>query len=146
MVHVDLALNAFSGKHAGMTILVCGGIGARVMLAASAKRLVMRLEGEVETPLIIHVLHDARIAGYPASDDFSAMVDVTSFTGVLDWSVIPQISEVMPKGETTTNRIAYVVRDAVIAKLAKVNATLFPLTQHATFATESEARGWLGWD
>lgn len=68
------------------------------------------------------------------------------FTGVIDWKVIPQISAVMPKGSNNTNKNAYIVRDGFFDMLAKVNAVLFPNTEHATFRDEASAKAWLGWE
>ena len=60
--------------------------------------------------------------------------------------MIPQITEVMPKGENRSNKNAYVVRNDMFAMLAKINVALFPDTHHATFKTEEDARAWLGWE
>jgi hypothetical protein len=114
------------------------------MLAVSPRRLVIRMAGAFHSEHIIGVLQDAGAAGILTSDDFCALVDMTDFTGVIDWEVIPQITEVMPKGDSR-NKNAYIVRNDMFTALAKINAVLFPQTEHATFLTENEARAWLGW-
>jgi hypothetical protein len=87
-----------------------------------------------------------RAAGHLVSDQFNALIDLTEFTGVIDWDEIRKISEVMPKGASRTNKNAYLVHDTFLAMVAKITSVLFPQTECAAFTTENEARAWLGWD
>lgn len=136
----------FAARNPGATIFTREEPDGSIMLAVSPRRLVFCMTGAFHSDHIIGVLADARATGLVDTDDFSALVDMTGFIGVIDWSVIPEISEVMPKGENRTNKNAYIVRNDMFAKLAKINGALFPNTEHATFMTEKEARAWLGWD
>jgi hypothetical protein len=142
----DGALASFARAHAGMRIFVRGDKGARVVLAVASRRMYFVFEGECEGAQIVGVINDAKEAGVIVSDDFSAYVDMLPFTGALDWRVIPQIGEVMPKGNTATNKNAYVVRDDITAALTKINSALFSKTEHRAFATGAEALAWLGWE
>lgn len=146
MIQEDGALQVFADKNPNMTLFVRGEIGARVLLAVAPRRLSVCMEGDASCADLLAVLRDARAAGHFESDDFSALVDMTGFTGTLDWQLIPKISEVMPKGDSETNKNAYVVRDALLSTLIKVSAMLFPKTKHASFVSEAKAREWLGWD
>jgi hypothetical protein len=141
----DIALMNFWNAHAGMRFFVQGGRGARILLAAAPHRLYLVFEGEAEGEQIVGALLDAKRAGLPASDEFSALVDMLPFTGSVNWRAIPQISNVMPKGRSTTNKNAYVVRDDITAALTKINSVLFPNTEHRAFDNEAEAVAWLGW-
>lgn len=143
---METAKRDFAERNPGTTIFTREDADGAILLAVSPRRLVIRMIGAFHTEHIIGVLADARAAGMIGSDDFSALVDMTGFTGVIDWSVIPEISEVMPRGENRTNKNAYVVRNDLFAMLAKINVALFPDTQHATFMSEKEARAWLGWE
>lgn len=140
------AKEIFAKQNPGATIFVREEGEGGIMLAVSPRRLVFRMVEAFHSEHIPGVLADARAAGLLDTDEFSALVDMTKFTGVIDWSVIPQISEVMPKGQCRTNKNAYLVRDDMFAMLAKINIALFPDTLHATFMSEKEARSWLGWD
>lgn len=142
----DLALSRFTQDHSDAQVFVQGVKGARILLAVGPRRLHFVFEGEAEGRQIIAALNAAKAAGVLVSDDFSALVDMIPFTGALDWRTIPEISEVMPKGTTTTNKNAYIVRDDITAALTKINSALFSKTEHRAFATEAEARAWLGWD
>jgi hypothetical protein len=122
-----------------------GRAGARVLLAAEPRRLHVVFDGDVEGAHLIGALSQARAAGLPAGDDFSALIDMTGFTGVLDWQAVAQVRDVMPKGGSTTNKNAYVVNNEITAALAKVNAALFAQTEHKAFLTMGEALAWLGW-
>lgn len=135
----------FAEKYPGAEIFLRERTGGAVLLAVAPLRMAISIEGTIQSEDIVNVLKDAREAGLFKDDNFSALVDMTNFTGVIDWRKIPEISEVMPKGETRTNKNAYVVRNDFFAMLAKINAVLFPKTLHATFKTEEEARLWLGW-
>ncbi len=140
------AKELFARQNPDATIFVREEGEGGIMLAVSPRRLVFRMVEAFHSQHIVGVLADARAAGLLNTDEFSALVDMTKFTGVIDWSVLPQISEVMPKGHCTTNKNAYLVRNDMFAMLAKINIALFPDTQHATFMSEKEARAWLGWD
>jgi hypothetical protein len=146
MPETDSVLAAYIGRHGRERVFVRGEIGARVLLGVEPQRLYFRFEGEADGAQIIDAIRDATAAGLLTSDDFSALVDMSTFTGVLDWKVIPQISEVMPQGDTATNKNAYVVRDSLTAVLAKINSALFSKTQHRAFSHADEALAWLGWD
>jgi hypothetical protein len=136
----------FTAHHPGAEIIVHEDRDGVVMLAVAPHRLIFTIEGTISSDHIVGVLRDASAAGLLPNDEFSALADFSNFTGVFDWTIIRQISEVMPKGNSRTNRNAYVVRNTMFMILAKVNAALFPSTQHAAFKTEAEARAWLGWE
>jgi hypothetical protein len=52
----------------------------------------------------------------------------------------------MPKGDSTTNKNAYVIRNPLWMAIAKITAAYFPSTECAAFTAEAEARTWLGWE
>jgi len=142
---METVQRTFAGKNPEAAIYTRKEADGIVLLAASPHRLVLYVRGAIGTEHIVGALREARAGGHFQNDDFSALVDMRDFTGVIDWRIIPQISEVMPKGDSRTNRNAYLVRNALFAMLAKINAVLFPKTQHATFDREEDARHWLGW-
>ncbi len=139
------AKDLFAERNPGAVIFAREKAEGVVLLAVSPRRLVFDITGTIPSEHIVGVLAEARAAGALTRDDFSALVDMTGFTGAIDWKIISKISEVMPKGESS-NKNAYIVRNTMFAMLAKINMVLFPKTQHATFSTAAEARKWLGWE
>lgn len=135
----------FAEANPGAAIFAKVRAEGAVLLAVSPGRLVMDISGTIQSEYILEVLAEARAAGLFVSDAFSALVDLTTFTGAINWNVIPKISEIMPKGDSN-NKNAYIVRNMMFAVLAKINMVLFPKTQHRTFSTIAEARAWLGWE
>jgi len=142
---MDTAEEIFAERNPGAAIFARDRAEGTVLLAVSPGRLVFKMTGTIPCDYFVEVLADARDAGLFTSDAFSALVDMTNFTGVIDWKVIPKISDVMPKGDST-NKNAYIVRNTMFTVLTKINAVIFPKTQHRTFSTEAEARAWLGWE
>ena len=136
---------AFADKHAGAKIFVYQQSDGSVMAAAWPDRLVVNIDGGVHSRDLIAVLRQVRAAGLPASDAFSALIDLSTFTGEIDWNDIRQVKDVMPKGDSMTNKNAYIVRNRFFAMAAKIVSGLFTQTEHVAFTTEEEARRWLGW-
>jgi hypothetical protein len=137
---------AFARKYPGAVVFTHGRKGASVMLAVAPHRLVLKIDGTIQSENVVGLLKDMRAAGHLASDDFNALIDLTAFTGVIDWDEIKKISDVMPKGASRTNKNAYLVHDTFLAMVAKITSALFPQTECAAFTTEKEARAWLGWE
>lgn len=143
---MDTALETFAKRYPGATVFAHGQRGDRVLLAVAPHRLVLKVGGTVQSEHLITVLSEMRAAGHLDSDDFNALIDLTEFTGAIDWNEIRKISDVMPKGSSRTNRNAYLVHDDFLAMVAKITSALFPQTECAAFTNEREARAWLGWD
>lgn len=141
---MQAAVTAFAESNPGMTVLSRGGKSASVLLAFAPHRIVIKINGAAHGEHLVALLQEA--SGALGGDDFRTLVDLTGFTGAIDWDEIKKISAVMPKGTSRTNRNAYVVRDTYLAMIAKITAALFPLTECAAFTNESEARQWLGWE
>lgn len=137
---------SFAEKFRGAAIFTRGQGSTRVMVAVRPHRLVLKVCGNTPAEHVVGVLTDLRRAGHLASDDFSALIDLTEFTGAIDWDEIKKISDVMPKGTSRTNKNAYLVHDGFLAMIAKITSVLFPQTQCAAFAREREALHWLDWE
>ena len=139
------ALETFAQKYPGAAVFAGGSGTSTAMLAVAPHRLVLKINGTVQSDKLVGLLQKMRAAGHLPSDDFSALIDLTEFTGAIDWDEIRKISEVMPKGASRTNKNAYLVHDTFLAMVAKITSVLFPQTECAAFTTEKEARAWLGW-
>jgi hypothetical protein len=143
---MDQALKVFAANNPGAAVFARGTAANHIMLAASPHRLVLCTKGAINSEHLVALLGEMRAAGHLASDDFSALIDLTGFTGAIDWDEIKKISTVMPEGDSRTNKNAYVVHNSFLAMVAKISAALFPKTECAAFSTVKEARKWLGWD
>ena len=143
---MDQAQKVFAANNPGAAVFSRGTAAAHILLAVSPHRLVFAIKGAINSEHLIAILCEVRAAGQVTSDDFSALIDLTGFTGAIDWDEIKKISTIMPAGDSRTNRNAYVVHDSFLAMVAKITAVLFPKTECAAFSTVKEARKWLGWD
>ena len=141
----DAKLAEFAAAHPAARLFVRGAADGRAILAAEPKRLHLVLEGEVSREDFLGVLIEARACDLPSSDDFHTLVDISRLTSALDWQAVAQVGEIMPKGDTATNKNAYVVRDSITAALTKVYSMLFAKTEHRAFTSADEAMRWLGW-
>lgn len=143
---ITLTEQDFRKQNQGAAIFVRILPVGSVFLAAAPKRMVFAI---VETPpsaSVVLLLQEARAAGFFHNDEYSALVDLSHFTGIVEWNEIKKIGDVLPKGDTRTNKNAFVVRNEFLGLIAKVTGALFPNTQCAAFQSEAEARAWLGWD
>lgn len=135
----------FAASHPGAAIFARETDDGAIMVAAWPDRLAVAMVGAIHSEYLIEALREMRAAGFPASDSFTALIDLSAFSGEIDWKDIREVREVMPKGESRTNKNAYVVRNPIFALVAKITSVLFPQTQNAAFSTAAEARVWLGW-
>lgn len=136
---------AFRRAHPKAHLFVRGRPNARVYLAVEPRRLHVVFDGEPDGACLIGVFTEAREAGL-FTNDMWALVDISRFTGAIDWKAIAAIGDIMPKGGEGTNRNAYIVRDSITAAMTKISAALFVHTEHKAFRDEAEAREWLGWE
>jgi hypothetical protein len=74
-----------------------------------------------------------------------ALVDLTRFTGAVDWAAIRAVKDmaVWGRGARRKTRVAYLVRDGQFAALVKIIAALFPRSSHRAFYRLDEAVAWL---
>ncbi len=140
------AQQAFAEKHSGAAVFARETDDGSIVLAAWPHRLAVKMSGAITSDYLLEVLREMRAAGLPASDSFSALIDLSDFTGDVDWKDIRQVTDIMPKGDSKTNKNAYVVRNRIFALIAKITSALFAQTEHAAFPSEAEARAWLGWE
>jgi hypothetical protein len=138
--------DSFAAKYSGAaTFQRCTPNGG-VALAVRPHQLVLKIFGTIYSEHLITVLKEMRSAGHLQSDDFCALIDLTGFTGNIDWDEVKKIGSVMPEGQSRSNKNAYLVRDTYLAMIAKITAVLFPHTECQAFTNEADARQWLGWE
>lgn len=73
------------------------------------------------------------------------LVDLTKFTGAVDWGAMRTISQMARWGSDRSDisRVAYLVRDGQFNALVKIVSVLFPLSSHRPFANSEHALTWL---
>lgn len=141
-VDEDEVYAAFERAGADGDVFVQGAPQARVLLKVTPKRLYVLVDGEPAGKAISGVFSDAIRAG-KINYSLSALVDLTLFTGSVDWDHIAAVSKMAPWGKDGTSIVAYVVRSNIFHNLIKIAATMFPDTKQQSFLDRAEAEAWL---
>jgi hypothetical protein len=73
------------------------------------------------------------------------LVDLTRFTGTVDWSALHAIKQMTAAraGQGIQDRVAYLARNYLLRMVVNVVCFLFPRTQHRLFLDQAEAIAWL---
>lgn len=127
------------------TTISAGGSKGGVRLSITQGLLWIVVDGEPTGDQLLSCFQAAREAGW-LRPNMRALVDLARFTGLVDWSAIGAIRDMMPSGPGTekVSRVAYVVRNDVFGMLIRVLRALFPRSRHALFLEQSKALAWLG--
>lgn len=109
--------------------------GHRLLIAAVGEPVSERLFEHFREGLATKVI-------YP---NMRALVDLTRFFGVVDWTVLARVRALAPWGEDGDHpsRTAYLLRDGGAAMMVKAASALFPLSLHRAFTDRHEAVTWL---
>lgn len=141
-VDEDEVYAAFVRAGADGDVFAQGAPGARVLLKVTAKRIYVLVDGEPAGKCISGVFADAIQAG-KIKHSLSALVDLTIFTGTVDWDHVAAVSKMAPWGKDGACNVAYIVRDNLFHNLIKIAATMFPQTRQQSFLDRGEAEAWL---
>ena len=73
------------------------------------------------------------------------LLDLSSFTGGVDWTAIHAIIELAPwgTGAGRASKVAYVNKSAWFSAMIKLTSVLFPKTEHRQFSSVHHALQWL---
>jgi len=73
------------------------------------------------------------------------IVDLTNFSGAVDWRAIDTIARMAPwgRGRPGDARVAYIVRNQPFFLLIKAAWARFPLVQYRIFFSRREGLAWL---
>ena len=116
--HKDEVYVAFAEAGAEGIVIARGAPGARFMMKVTPARLYVLADGEPDGKCLIEVLAEAIASGKLKSH--STLVDLTRFTGIVDWDAISTMREMTPLGMESVSSVAYIVRDNLFAKLLKI--------------------------
>lgn len=115
-----------------------------VFLKCKDNILWILIEKEASAEDLIACIKEALQAGW-LKLSMPTLVDLTKFTGAVDWDAVRTISK-MARWGTDRNgisRTAYLVRDGQFNPLVKIVSVLFPLSTHRPFSNLEHALTWL---
>jgi hypothetical protein len=118
-----------------------GPPGARFMMKLTPTRLYVLADGEPQSKYLIDVLAEAVASG--KLDSRSTLVDLTHFTGTVDWEAVTTMRKMTPRGIESASKVAYVVRDKLFVNLLKIPTAMFPKIRHRAFTSRAAAIAWL---
>ncbi|HEX6960040.1 MAG TPA: hypothetical protein VF194_18815 [Ferrovibrio sp.] len=130
--------------HKKTTQIHCGRSNDYVHAEIKNGILFIEVVGAPTGPQIEAVIESSLAGGWIGLAQ-PCLVDVSRFSGIVDWTAIRAVANMAkwgpPPGET--GRIAYVVGNPAIALLVKGAAGFFPRFRHRVFHDRDSALHWL---
>ncbi|HVW75699.1 MAG TPA: STAS/SEC14 domain-containing protein [Rhizomicrobium sp.] len=119
-------------------------MGNDIRLKICGRRLLVTVVGEPVCERLFEHFREG-LAAKVIHPNMRALVDLTRFVGVIDWTVLARLRALAPWGEDSDHpsRVAYLLRDSGAAMMVKAASALFPLSQHRAFTHRDEAIAWL---
>jgi hypothetical protein len=116
----------------------------RVTLSVEGDFLRIDVAGEALDKGIVDCFREAIAAGAVRAN-MSTLVDLSNFTGGVDWPSIHAIADLIAWGSEPDrpSRVAYVTKSAWFSALLKLVTILFPKSQHRQFSGVHNAIQWL---
>lgn len=142
MTDQDELYAAFAAAHPNGQIFAFGRMGARYLISIEPGRTIFMVDGEPETRDFMAVFQMAIDADL-FKGQVAVLVDLIRFTGGVDWAAVKAVHEMIDWRQVRRLRIAYLVRDAHFAPLAKIAGVIFPESRHQVFEDEGAALAWL---
>jgi hypothetical protein len=116
----------------------------RVTVGITGDLVRVDVTGETLDSGIVDCFREALAAG-AIRPNMVCLVDLSDFTGGVDWAAIHAIAELVPWGSETgrPSRTAYVTKSAWFSAMLKLASVLFPKSQHRQFSGVQKALQWL---
>ncbi|MBU6298114.1 MAG: hypothetical protein KJS68_07700 [Alphaproteobacteria bacterium] len=133
---------AFAEAGEAGDVIVRGAPHARVLLKITAKRLYLLIDGEPPGKCLSGVFIDA-IRNSKLKRSMSALVDLTGFTGQVDWDHVGAVRRLAAWGRDGRSNVAYIVRNEMFHGVIKVARAMFDETRHEIFFDRADATAWL---
>ena len=137
----DEAYAAFTEASGEGIIVARGYPGARFMMKLTPNRLYILADGEPPGKILIDTFAEVMATG--VSNSRSTLIDLTRFTGSVDWEAVRTLRDMTPRGKESASNVAYVVRNKLFVKLIKIATAIFPKIRHEAFSSRAEAVAWL---
>jgi hypothetical protein len=121
-----------------------GGSRGRILLRIVNDLLFVDIVGEPSGPDLVDCFRRALATGR-LKPCMRTIVDLTDFSGAVDWRAIDTIARMAPwgRGRPGEARVAYIVRNQPFFLLIKAAWARFPLVQYRIFFSRTEAMVWL---
>jgi hypothetical protein len=121
-----------------------GQVQDDIGLKICGHRLLVTVVGEPASERLLEHFREG-LAAKAIHPNMRALVDLTHFVGVVDWTVLARLRALAPWGEDSghPSRTAYLLRDGGAAMMVKAASALFPFSQHRAFTDRHEAIAWL---
>jgi hypothetical protein len=118
--------------------------GNRVTIGITGDFMRIDVTGEALDNGIVDCFREALAQGVMHAN-MLVLVDLSSFTGGIDWSAIHAIVTLAPWGTEAgrASRVAYVNKSVWFSAMIKLTSVLFPKTQHRQFSGVHHALQWL---
>jgi hypothetical protein len=118
--------------------------GNRVTLSITDHFMQIDITGEALDSGIVDCFRQALTEG-AMHPNMLVLVDLSNFTGGIDWSAIHTIIDLAPWGSEAgrASKVAYVNKSAWFSAMIKLTSVLFPKTEHRQFSSGQHALQWL---
>ena len=129
----------------GSVAISHGPPGGRIALKAAGDRLLVAVQGEPAGDCLTKSFREGLDKGV-LQPNMRVLVDLTQFTGAVDWGAVFQVRTMAPWGKNSdpgASRIAYVVRNKMFGPLIKIASVLFYRSRHRAFDARADAIAWL---
>jgi hypothetical protein len=133
-----------SVPQAAQVSISAGSARGRVLLRIVDGLFFVDVVGEPSGPDLVDCFRRALATGW-LKPCMRTMVDLTGFSGSVDWRAIDTIARMAPwgRGRPGDARVAYIVRNQPFFLLIKAAWARFPLIQYRIFFSRHEAMSWL---
>ncbi|HXJ03297.1 MAG TPA: hypothetical protein VNH44_18910 [Micropepsaceae bacterium] len=138
----DNFFSDFQQSNENTIFITRGPPSAQIRLKVSLDRLYFVAEGEPSGLSLVDCIREGMVKGV-LHDSMRTLVDMTRFTGAVDWAALHTIRDMAKWGSEGDSRVAYVVRNNVFDALIKIVQILFADTRHRTFDNFPDAIAWL---
>lgn len=121
--------------------------GNRVTIGITGDFMRIDVTGETLDHGIVDCFRQALAEG-AMRPNMLVLVDLSDFTGGIDWSSIHTIVDLAPWGSETgrASKVAYVNKSVWFSAMIKLTSVLFPKTEHRQFSGVHHALQWLNAD
>jgi len=125
-------------------VFACRNGGNRVSISITGDFMRIDVSGEALDAGIVGLFRDALAEG-AMRHNMVVLVDLSDFTGGIDWTAIHAIVKLAPWGTEAgrASKVAYVNKSAWFSAMIKLTSVLFPKTEHRQFSGVRNALHWL---
>jgi len=115
-----------------------------IKLKVCGHRLMVVAVGEPPSTALLEHFREG-LAQKVLHPNMRALIDLTRFVGVVDWSAMSKLRALAPWGTDPgqPSRTAYLLRESSAVMMVKAVSALFPQSAHKAFTDKAKAISWL---